>query len=110
VGTVGRYLASNWLSRVEWNTPIATLFVNLVGSFLIGLIIASSVRNSDSWRLLLVTGFCGGFTTFSTFSLENLRLIEQGLFLTAAQYMVMSLAGGLVFVFLGYTIGTKLFV
>ena len=110
IGSVGRYLVAVWLMKIDWQTPIATLFVNVLGSFLIGLIIASSVRNTDNLRLLLITGFCGGFTTFSTFSFENLKLIEQGYYATSIQYILMSLLGGLLFVFLGYWAGTKLFV
>ena len=110
IGSVGRYLVAVWLMKIDWQTPVATLFVNVLGSLLIGLIIASSVRNMDNLRLLLVTGFCGGFTTFSTFSLENLKLIEQGYYATSTQYILMSLLGGLLFVFLGYLAGTKLFV
>jgi CrcB protein len=110
IGSVGRYLVAVWLMKIDWQTPVATLFVNVLGSLLIGLIIASSVRNMDNLRLLLVTGFCGGFTTFSTFSLENLKLIEQGYYATSIQYILMSLLGGLLFVFLGYLAGTKLFV
>ena len=110
IGSVGRYLVAVWLMKIDWQTPVATLFVNVLGSLLIGLIIASSVRNMDNLRLLLVTGFCGGFTTFSTFSLENLKLIEQGYYATSIQYILISLLGGLLFVFLGYLAGTKLFV
>lgn len=109
VGSVGRYLIAVGLAKLDHQFPSGTLVANLIGSFLIGFIIASSLRQSDSWKLLLVSGFCGGFTTFSAFSLENLKLIQDGMFVNAIQYIAMSLIGGLLLVFLGYTFGTKLF-
>lgn len=108
-GSVCRYLISLTLAKMNHQLPSGTLLANLIGSFLIGFIIASSLRQNDNWKLLLVTGFCGGFTTFSAFSLENLKLIQEGLFTTALQYIAVSLVGGLLLVFLGYSLGTKLF-
>jgi CrcB protein len=108
MGSVGRYMISHWLLKFNHQFPTGTLLVNLAGSFLIGLIIASSLKQSELWRLLLVTGFCGGFTTFSAFSLENLRMLQEGQVLSAIQYIVISLIGGLFLAFLGYALGTKL--
>jgi CrcB protein len=108
IGSVGRYMISHWLLKFNHQFPTGTLLVNLTGSFLIGLIIASSLKQSELWRLLLVTGFCGGFTTFSAFSLENLRMLQEGQVLSAIQYIVTSLIGGLFLAFLGYALGTKL--
>ncbi|ULQ57371.1 fluoride efflux transporter CrcB [Flavihumibacter rivuli] len=78
--------------------PIATFTVNLAGSFAIGLVMAYFSRNSgtdQSLRLLLATGLCGGFTTFSTFSLENLQLLKDGQYSTALLYIAASLVVGI---------------
>jgi CrcB protein len=109
VGTMGRYLISIWMIRPADQLPLGTLTVNLLGSFIIGILIAISARHTETWRLLLITGFCGGFTTFSTFSLENLKLLQTGNFSLFAQYTLVSLVGGLLFVYLGYLLSTKIF-
>lgn len=78
--------------------PIATLVVNLAGSFAIGLVMAYFSRNNaadQNLRLLLATGLCGGFTTFSTFSLENLQLLKDGQYSTALLYIAASLVVGM---------------
>lgn len=108
IGSVGRYLISYWLLRYNHQFPSGTLLVNLLGSFLIGLILASSLKNSESWRLLMVTGFCGGFTTFSAFSIENLKMLQDGQWIPAVQYILTSLIGGLFLAFLGYALSTKM--
>jgi CrcB protein len=61
--------------------PLSTFCVNIIGCFLMGLFYASSLRYasvSTEWRLFLITGFCGGFTTFSTFAYENVMLLREG--------------------------------
>ena len=77
--------------------PWATLTVNVAGSFLIGLFYALSARLhlSEETRLFLTTGLCGGFTTFSTFSHENLALLRQGAYGAFALYATLSVATGL---------------
>ncbi len=74
--------------------PLATFSVNVVGSFLIGLFYAISARFnlSDDVRLLLTTGLCGGFTTFSTFSYEGMAMIRQGSYGTFALYAAASVS------------------
>ena len=88
--------------------PWATLTVNVVGSLLIGLLSGILARHggasAESIRAFAVVGFCGGFTTFSTFSNETFRLIESGLWLSAAAYVGISVLAGLVAVFAGYLI------
>ncbi len=85
--------------------PVATLAVNLAGCFLIGLFYAFSVRYSsecsETVRLMLTTGFCGGLTTFSTFSQESLTLIQSGHIAGALLYIGVSLIAGLAAVDLG---------
>jgi len=102
LGTIARYscaqlpfLAPNQKSN---NFPFATLLINLIGCFLIGLIYGyfekQSVNSSD-WKLIITVGFCGGFTTFSAFSIENIQMIREGHFLTAILYIFSSVLIGL---------------
>ena len=82
VGSVARYSLSGAVQDVTGHTfPSGTLAVNIVGSFIIGLVMALSLERGllgDEWRILLTTGFCGGFTTMSTFSYETLALLRDG--------------------------------
>ena len=82
VGSVARYLVSlAFAGSLNSSFPFATLTVNVVGCFLIGILFGLSGRAgtlSPEWRIFLTTGFCGGFTTFSTFSYETLRLAQDG--------------------------------
>lgn len=89
--------------------PWATLGVNLVGSFLIGLFYAWSARFhwTDDVRLLLTTGLCGGFTTFSTFSHEGMAMLRGGHYGAFFCYVVASVAAGVLFAFLGGWAGTS---
>ncbi|MCO5261078.1 MAG: fluoride efflux transporter CrcB [Crocinitomicaceae bacterium] len=105
VGSIFRYLTS--LLVIQKNStsfPLATFIVNTAGCLLIGLFIGflekSQVVNNDL-KLLLVTGFCGGFTTFSTFANENIFLFQSGNYLTAISYTLLSLIIGILFVFIG---------
>ena len=87
--------------------PWATLSVNIAGSFLIGLFYAWSARFnfSDETRLLLTTGLCGGFTTFSTFSHESLDMLKQGFYGSFALYLCASVILGIGAAFPGGWIG-----
>lgn len=104
IGSVMRYVAGLVISQERF--PFSTLTVNIVGSFLIGAImgIASKQDNFTNWRLFLVTGICGGFTTFSAFAWENLQLLHQQRYLIFVIYMAASLIIGLLAVTLGYWI------
>lgn len=107
VGSVARYAATVAMSGVTVAFPWATLLVNVVGSFLIGLF-ARIFTGSDSdpmLRLALTTGLCGGFTTFSTFSAEFITLVQQGRTGRAALYAAVSLALGFGATALGLSFG-----
>lgn len=82
LGSMARYGAASAVNRLAQSTyPFGTLFVNIVGSFLIGLIMVWLLKAGEwreNYRLLLVTGIMGGFTTFSSFSWETWKLIEDG--------------------------------
>ena len=96
LGSMLRYIC--YLALKNQSFPYATLLVNIVGSFIIGIILASSLRSGGHWdatKLFLATGICGGFTTFSAFSYENISLIQSGKYSTAFLYMLISIAGGL---------------
>jgi len=92
-GAVLRYLIGQLIPQVKSGFPYATLFANLVGCLLLGafyvLIVERSVVNGY-WRELLIVGFCGGLTTFSSFSLEALQLWLSGHVQTALLYIVLS--------------------
>ena len=100
VGTVGRYLVSKYL---DYSFPWATLTVNLLGSLLIGILTGLIAKGtlSPEMKLLLVTGFCGGFTTFSTFANESFTMIKAADYLSTAIYAGVSVAVGILAVFLG---------
>lgn len=104
-GAVSRYLIGNFFARYNFTLPIGTIFVNIVGSFLIGLILGFIGKNAESARLLLTVGFLGGFTTFSTFSMDTLKLIDAGNIFLAGVNIVGSVVIGLAAVYIGYKIG-----
>ena len=111
VGAPVRYLADLYLrERFGARFPWGTLTVNLVGAFVLGLVAgAASGADLPRWVLTLVgTGFCGALTTFSTFSYETVRLAEDGRWRAATTNVLVSLAGGLVTVTLGWLLGTAL--
>ena len=99
-GSVLRYLVSRWMPATF---PWGTLTVNIVGSLLIGVLVglASKEMLSTEMRLLLVTGFCGGFTTFSTFANESYGMLEGDHILTAALYVSASVFAGILAVYVG---------
>jgi len=89
--------------------PYSTLAVNIIGSFIIGLVLGMSLKSEyflSNWKLFLATGICGGFTTFSSFSAENVELLQTGKTLSALMYIVASVVLGLVAAWLGYKLLT----
>ena len=111
LGSVARFFVSRLNTRVEWlSVPLGTLTVNVVGSLLIGFLIGISERSpllTVEWRMFLMVGLCGGFTTFSSFSGENLMLMRNGQFFSLFLYTGLSILLGFTAVYLGY-ISTKL--
>lgn len=104
-GSIFRYLTSVLTARYYANVfPMATFTANLIGCFLIGLFIGYIDRNhtlSPDYRFLLVTGFCGGYTTFSSFALENFNLFHSQNYFTLAAYILLSVVMGYIAVALG---------
>ena len=105
VGSVLRYWLSLFIGQHLVSTfPFGTFVVNVIGCFLIGLLAGLSDRGSlisPEVRLLLTTGFCGGFTTFSTFSYESMALLKDGELMFLAANVGLSVAAGFLATYLG---------
>ena len=104
LGSVLRYLISSYFNSSESQLYLGTFLVNIIGCLLIGLIVGISLRNtwmSTETSLLLGAGFCGGFTTFSTFSMEMQALLREGNLLMFFGYMAASILLGILMVMLG---------
>ena len=105
LGGAGRYLVSLAMKGVRKGFPWATLAVNLVGCFLIGLLWGAFSKNGaegSNWALFLTVGLCGGFTTFSTFSKEALVMLQGGDIWGFAGYIAVSVVVGIALVAVGY--------
>jgi CrcB protein len=112
LGGVARYLASLLIPAIS-AFPLATLFVNVTGSFIIGFYSALSGPDgrlfvSTRQRQFVMTGFCGGYTTFSAFSLETFRLLHGGMTRTAFLNIAVSVVTWLVAVWLGHMLASRL--
>lgn len=106
IGASARYGVNVIALRVFPDLPIGTLFVNIAGSFVMGLLAAILVdRGAHGAAPFLLTGVLGGFTTFSAFSLDALTLWERGQPGLAAGYIIFSVAGALIAVFCGLLLG-----
>ena len=106
IGSVARFLVSKLnLSWHFFSIPMGTLTVNVLGSFIIGILVGISAKSdliSTDLRVFLMVGFCGGFTTFSSFSSENLMLMQNGQVVTVLIYTSLSILLGFLAVYLGY--------
>jgi fluoride exporter len=104
LGSVARYAIGHYGARHSERFPWATLLINVAGSFLLGLLVRWLPRTSISPELgfALTVGLCGGFTTFSTFSVEVARLIEGGAYGRAATYATASVLLSLAATFAGF--------
>ena len=103
-GSVLRYVIGKWLNNTENGIPYGTFVANILGSLLIGFILGYAAKNeaiSQNQTLLLATGFCGGFTTFSTFAYENHVFLKAGDFTSFALYTIASFVIGFLAVFAG---------
>lgn len=109
IGSMLRYSFSVLFNKFSTTLfPWPTFIVNILGSFLIGLLFSFLSRNlitSPDLKLLLIAGFCGGFTTFSAFSIEGLTLLNDGNTSIALLYILGSVLFGLLAVWIGVTIG-----
>ena len=105
-GSIVRYLLSGGIlaGQTLLGFPAGTFTVNAAGSLLIGILLEATSSVAAGW--LLIVGFCGGFTTFSTFSADTVRLLRAGCYNAAAVYVALSVAVCIVFAALGMWIGT----
>ena len=107
-GSVARYFIQQFVNKqIESIIPYGTLLVNIVGSLIVGVIYGLSEKFdwlTSEWIFFLVTGFCGGFTTFSAFALENIKLFQSGNSLLALLYIALSVFLGVLAVWTGMMI------
>jgi CrcB protein len=107
LGSVGRYWISVW--SILWlgpAFPYGTIFINVLGSFVIGL--AGGLPGSDLWRHFLMVGVCGGFTTFSAFSLQTFAMARSEGFVPAAANVLLSLVLCLLAVTAGFLLAERI--
>jgi len=114
VGGTGRYWLSGWVANAIGQTfPWGTLFVNVTGSFVIGLFATLTAPDgrmfvAGEWRQFVMVGICGGYTTFSSFSLQTLALAQDGEWLQVGWNILLSVALCLLGVWLGHAGGLLL--
>ncbi|MCE2612754.1 fluoride efflux transporter CrcB [Flavobacteriaceae bacterium D16] len=111
IGSCLRYLISKSLNPLFSNFFLGTFLVNVIGCLLIGIILGYAIKGallSQNHVLLLATGFCGGFTTFSAFAYENHNLLKAGDYLNISLYTLGSIILGVLAVFLGLWISKLL--
>ena len=105
IGSIFRYLCQKWVYQLYPSIfPWGTFLVNIVGCFLIGVFFAASEKASfipGDWRLFLMTGLCGGYTTFSAFAFENMNLVRAGNISYTLLYSIGSVVLGILAVFAG---------
>ncbi|MBE4906817.1 fluoride efflux transporter CrcB [Bacillus luteolus] len=109
IGSILRYTFGEWLQNTN-GFPVGTLFVNMVGCFLLGWFITYGVakfKRNSIWVPFIGTGVIGSFTTFSTFSLETFYLIMDKQYIQVITYVMVSVIVGLFFTFLGYKLAYK---
>jgi len=106
IGSVARFYISKLNLHVDFlSIPVGTLLVNVLGCFIIGFLTGIADKSAIltvEWRMFLMVGICGGFTTFSSFANENLMLLHNGLFLSILLYTGLSILLGFTAVYLGY--------
>ncbi len=109
IGGIARYLVNRGIAQIfSYPFPLATLLVNITGSFLIGYFYGASVKQewlTNSALLFLITGICGGYTTFSAFSYENIMLIRNGHTPLSVVYIVASMFLGISAALAGFWAG-----
>ena len=113
LGTISRFALANWFTKYYPEFPMGTLVINITGSFLIGFFQSLTGPEgrwmvSPTFRIFFMTGICGGYTTFSSFSLQTLELARSGRGLYAGANVVASVVLCLIAVWLGYSLALLL--
>lgn len=108
-GSLARYLLSGWVLHhtVSWRFPLGTFLVNVFGCLVVGALAGLVVKEdffAPDARLFLFTGIAGGFTTFSAFGLETFYLLRRNELLVAGSYVLLSVAGGLLALWIGFSL------
>jgi len=103
LGSLCRYGLARWITNHASGFPLATFVANVLSCLILGIVLALSLKNSvsDTTRLMMITGFCGGFSTFSTFSNETLQLLQSGAYTTAFANVFISLLICITSIYLG---------
>jgi CrcB protein len=105
VGSMLRFVTGSWfVQNIPPTWPWGTFIVNMVGCLIIGLVLGApwKAHSSEVWRLLLASGFCGGFTTFSAFSNEGFQMLKHEMYFLFASYVISSIVLGLLTVAAGF--------
>lgn len=113
IGALARFYTSKWVNLlIGHRIPFGTMTVNVLGSFIMGLVVTLSVEKmvvSEDIRMLIGVGFLGAFTTFSTFSVESIYLVEEGSYLPAFVYISGNLLLSIFAAFLGILLARYIF-
>ena len=111
IGAGTRFIIGNTITPINSNFPLNTLIINLCGSCLIGLVWAASqhYHGSETFKFIVIAGFLGSFTTFSTFSLDSFKLIELNHYKHLTLYLTSSVFGGILLTMVGLQIGKLVF-
>jgi len=113
IGSIIRYLVGLLCTHhLSYNLPLATFIVNILGSFIIGLAISFFLHKTgipQAYKLAITVGFCGGLSTFSSFSIEVLNMLKDGDYLRSFIYVILSIIICFAAAFIGLKTGNKLF-